>query len=32
MIMQESGRLTHLVENLLDFSRLEAGRKRLPGS
>ena len=27
LILQESDRLTHLVENLLDFSRLEAGRK-----
>jgi signal transduction histidine kinase len=28
LILQESGRLTRLVENLLDFSRLEAGRKQ----
>lgn len=28
LILQESDRLTHLVENLLDFSRLEAGSKR----
>ena len=28
LIVQESDRLTHLVENLLDFSRLEAGRKQ----
>ena len=28
LILQECGRLTHLVENLLDFSRLEAGRKQ----
>jgi len=28
LIMQESDRMARLVENLLDFSRLEAGRKR----
>lgn len=28
LIIQESDRLTHLVENLLDFSRLEANRKQ----
>lgn len=28
LIVQESDRLTHLVENLLDFSRLEANRKQ----
>jgi DNA-binding response OmpR family regulator/signal transduction histidine kinase len=28
LILQESGRLTRLVENLLDLSRLEAARKR----
>jgi signal transduction histidine kinase len=28
LILQESDRLAHLVENLLDFSRLEAGRKQ----
>jgi signal transduction histidine kinase len=28
LILQESTRLTHLIENLLDFSRLEAGRKQ----
>jgi len=28
LIMQESDRLARLVENLLDFSRLEAGRKQ----
>lgn len=28
LILQESGRLTRLVENLLDFSRFEAGRKQ----
>jgi len=28
LILKESDRLAHLVENLLDFSRLEAGRKQ----
>ena len=28
LIVQESDRLTHLVENLLDFSRMEANRKQ----
>jgi len=28
MIVSESGRLTRLVENLLDFSRIEEGRKQ----
>lgn len=28
LILQESNRLTRLVENLLDFSRFEAGRKQ----
>ena len=28
LIVQESDRLSHLVENLLDFSRLEANRKQ----
>jgi two-component system phosphate regulon sensor histidine kinase PhoR len=27
IIMQEAGRLTHLINNILDFSRIEAGRK-----
>jgi len=28
IIMQEAGRLTHLINNILDFSRMEAGRKK----
>jgi signal transduction histidine kinase len=28
IITRESGRLTHLINNILDFSRIDAGRKR----
>lgn len=28
IIMQEAGRLTHLINNILDFSRMEAGKKQ----